>query len=104
MTSPASSGGQTLPSPSLGPPKLSLSPSPPPFCGMPLDPLPDPEPELEPLDPDAEPDPDALLESLSDLWCLWCLWCTGSVVGDRLLAGSLGVADATGAGLLALGA
>ena len=92
--------GQVLPSPSLGPPKLSPSPSPPPFCGMTLepDPLLDPEPEPEPLDPepepldpelDPEPDPDMLLESLSDLWCLWCLWCIGSAVGDGLLAGSL---------------
>ena len=70
------------------------------------DPPLDPEPELEPLDPDAEPDPDPdpLLESLSCLWCLWCLWCMGFVVGDGLLAGSLCVADAVGAGLLALGA
>src|SRR3954452_7334169 len=31
---------QVFPSPSLGPPKLSASPSPPPFCGMPFVPPP----------------------------------------------------------------
>jgi hypothetical protein len=42
------SSGQTLPSPSLGPPLLSLSWSPPPFCGM----LPLPPPDPLPLPPD----------------------------------------------------
>jgi hypothetical protein len=55
---------QMFPSPSLGPPKLSLSPSPPPFCGMPVgaDPLPEPELPAEPLpDPEAPPEPPAIM-------------------------------------------
>jgi hypothetical protein len=70
---------QTLPSPSLGPPKLSLSPSPPPFCGIPgtpLDPeLPEPDPEpLELPEPDPElpevPEPDPELLEADEAWCL----------------------------------
>ena len=77
---------------------MSPSPSPPPFCGIPFDmePVPEPEPALEPelLPPDAEPLPE-LSESL------WCLWCMGAIVGEGLLAGLLAAAGAAGAELCA---
>ena len=96
MTTPGFRGpGQTLPSPSLGPPKLSVSPSPPPFCGIPLDPEP-PEPaEPEPAEPEpADPEPDGLW-----WWCLWCLGAglSGAWLGAAGTDDAAGVADAAGA-------